>query len=176
MTAADDERVYQRLRGPGSIPTARPGTIRRPAPAADHPPAVPCTLYRLYGADGALLYVGISGSPAQRMKDHAHKPWWVEAASASFQHYEYRSHALAAERAAIKSERPKYNIQHNQPTPVSILAELEVEAELLALWGSAPDDDQAERVLDAWAAWRGVSSPSALYHGGVTTHPPDRCN
>jgi hypothetical protein len=36
----------------------------------------PYAVYRLYGADGVLLYVGIAWNLPQRMEDHAANKWW----------------------------------------------------------------------------------------------------
>lgn len=36
-------------------------------------------LYRLYDANGVLLYIGISGDPKRRFRQHARtKHWWPE--------------------------------------------------------------------------------------------------
>ncbi|MEU1663602.1 GIY-YIG nuclease family protein [Streptomyces sparsogenes] len=75
---------------------------------------VPTALYRLRNQDGELLYVGITDNPERRWKDHAKdKTWWPEVASRSIEWFPNRGHALAAEGKAIRSERPRHNIQHN---------------------------------------------------------------
>lgn len=73
------------------------------------------TLYRFFEDGGILLYVGISESAIQRMAQHsADKAWWSEVATVSIEHYSTRPDAMAAEKSAIQSERPLYNIVHNQ--------------------------------------------------------------
>lgn len=68
-------------------------------------------LYRLYGADGELLYVGISGWLDKRMGGHgAAQPWWKEVHHATVLWYETRVDADQAETEAIQGEHPKYNI------------------------------------------------------------------
>ena len=72
------------------------------------------TLYRIYGHDESLLYIGISGNPGRRFKEHQdNQPWWSETAGARFQHFETRAEAERAEPLAIRSEFPKYNKVHN---------------------------------------------------------------
>lgn len=62
------------------------------------------TLYRLYDADGGLLYIGIAGNPGRRFEQHAgDKPWWGQVARTELAHYPTRAEALDAERAAIAS-------------------------------------------------------------------------
>jgi hypothetical protein len=77
------------------------------------------TLYRFYAEDGALLYIGITGSIPERFRSHDRdKPWYGDAARATFQHYPNRDAVLDAERKAIIAEQPRYNVQHNGGNPV----------------------------------------------------------
>lgn len=41
------------------------------------------------------------------------KPWWTEVAEARVEHYPDRASVQLAEIEAIRTEHPKYNIQHN---------------------------------------------------------------
>lgn len=71
-------------------------------------------LYRLWDADGDLLYVGIACSPARRFAQHAReKPWWSDVETRTVQWHPTREEALAAERAAILNEWPRHNRVHN---------------------------------------------------------------
>jgi predicted GIY-YIG superfamily endonuclease len=73
-------------------------------------------LYRLYDADGHLLYVGVTGDPATRWHGHAHdKGWWPQVALRQVEWKATREEALAAEKEAIYTERPKYNVNHRYP-------------------------------------------------------------
>ena len=72
------------------------------------------TLYRFFGEDGTLLYVGISDRAIVRMAEHEiGKPWWPEVRSATFENYALRDHAEQAETRAIRSEHPVYNVRDN---------------------------------------------------------------
>lgn len=76
-------------------------------------------LYRIYDGDEQLLYVGISDRWDRRMAEHAQaQPWWPADATARLTRYPNRQAALAAERHAIKTERPRHNVVHNRhPQP-----------------------------------------------------------
>lgn len=72
-------------------------------------------LYRHFAADESLLYVGVSLSWPERTKAHSRKAEWFEQiARVSIEWFETREAALQAERMAIKSERPKFNVVHNR--------------------------------------------------------------
>lgn len=79
-------------------------------------------LYRLLDQDSRLLYIGITSSPIHRLFQHLEeKPWAPQITWQHVKRYEDREEALRAEELAIRSERPLYNIQHNQdrwPYPV----------------------------------------------------------
>ncbi|WP_145503177.1 GntR family transcriptional regulator [Streptomyces sp. CFMR 7] len=73
-------------------------------------------LYRLYGADDALLYIGISNDPDFRWKAHLYsdsKNWARLATRHVDQWFETRAKAEAAEVAAIQAEHPRFNGMHN---------------------------------------------------------------
>lgn len=71
-------------------------------------------LYRLYDAEGRLLYIGIAGKPEWRWIKHAaEKSWWAEVARRDTVWFSSRKEALAREAEAIVSEEPVYNVQHN---------------------------------------------------------------
>lgn len=71
-------------------------------------------LYRHYSSDGALLYVGISNRFHQRLKEHSKgSAWFPEISYVEVEHFDTRDQVRDAERQAIESERPKYNIVHN---------------------------------------------------------------
>jgi len=71
-------------------------------------------LYRFYDAGGRLLYVGISLSAVKRAAEHrGDKDWWPEVSRMEVKRHPTRAAALDAERAAIATEGPAYNVTHN---------------------------------------------------------------
>jgi predicted GIY-YIG superfamily endonuclease len=77
-------------------------------------------LYRLFGPDGTLLYAGVSDDWTRRLRQHWQtKQWAGEILGVTLETYSDRVAVLAAERKAIRAEKPLYNIQHNhrQPAP-----------------------------------------------------------
>lgn len=68
-------------------------------------------LYRHYDKDGKLLYVGISLSAAHRFSEHLNSSEWAASTgNMTVEWYETRKAAEEAERTAILSEKPIYNI------------------------------------------------------------------
>ena len=68
-------------------------------------------LYRYFDAEGALLYVGVTGDPVKRDREHAAtSPWRGSARRRTIEWYCSRTEALAAERTAIRRERPAHNV------------------------------------------------------------------
>lgn len=75
------------------------------------------TLYRLWTKPGdgwRLLYVGISRSWPNRMKEHREsKLWWWAVDRVDIETFCCERHAARAERVAIRSEHPIHNVTHN---------------------------------------------------------------
>ena len=72
-------------------------------------------LYRMYGNNDELLYIGISKSAFARFEQHSHtQPWINQVTRWEREPHPTREAALAAERAAIIREHPKHNIVHNR--------------------------------------------------------------
>jgi hypothetical protein len=70
-------------------------------------------LYRWYDASGDLLYIGISVQPWARAGHHVITQDWAEQmAVCVVEWHQDRAAAEAAERAAIKAERPRHNKTH----------------------------------------------------------------
>ena len=68
-------------------------------------------VYRAYGDDGRLLYVGIAEDVEQRFKEHERGAGWVDQlVQVDVEWHTDRKAALAAESEAIKSEWPLHNI------------------------------------------------------------------
>lgn len=73
-------------------------------------------LYRLYDADGRLLYVGISKRPVVRWAEHAVDKgdlWWSEVERKTVEWFDTREEAESAEVRAIREEKPEYNKAHS---------------------------------------------------------------
>lgn len=69
-----------------------------------------CALYRHFDATGALLYLGISLSPIERLSQHmSAAPWAEEITTITVQWHPDRKAAEKAEREAILTEKPKNN-------------------------------------------------------------------
>lgn len=67
-------------------------------------------LYRFFGVRAQLLYVGITGWPAERWTIHRTKSgWWHETTGLATEVYNDMRTALSAERAAIAVECPIFN-------------------------------------------------------------------
>ena len=71
-------------------------------------------LYRHYDKTGRLLYVGITNDPGRRWEQHRGKAWWTEVVNTKIEHFPDRTSVLEAERRAIVSERPWWNISGNK--------------------------------------------------------------
>jgi len=107
---------YQDGRGP--LPPA--GIHRRPwqgpSATARRLGRTQTALYRFFASDGRLLYIGITVDIATRWQSHAGSaPWWHLQASHTVEYYAHRADAEAAERAAVRIERPLYNVVYAEP-------------------------------------------------------------
>lgn len=77
--------------------------------------AVPTSLYRHFDAVGTLLYVGVSLSWPARTKAHAQgSRWFEQVAKVEIERFPTRALALEAERKAIQTESPRFNVVHNR--------------------------------------------------------------
>lgn len=85
-------------------------------------------LYRFVDSADRLLYVGITGNIDQRFTSHrGTKPWFREIADTRVEFFPDRESLELAEKVAIRTERPVYNIRDN-PTRCVIIPELRTEA------------------------------------------------
>lgn len=70
------------------------------------------TLYRAYGADDVLLYLGVTDALKKRVAQHRRSSdWFPDAVRWTEEAYPERDAALTAERTAIATENPLYNDQ-----------------------------------------------------------------
>jgi predicted GIY-YIG superfamily endonuclease len=75
-------------------------------------------VYRCFGTDGQLLYIGTTGKLGRRFASHAQKIWFLEVRGITLEWYPDEESALEAEAAAILAEQPKYNIIHKGPPKI----------------------------------------------------------
>lgn len=86
-------------------------------------------LYRHFNHDGDLLYVGISLSAAERLRQHVDGSCWrYEIARMEISWFESRQEALAAEKEAIKSEAPIFNRTHSARVKRAVPSDAEMVA------------------------------------------------
>jgi hypothetical protein len=74
----------------------------------------PYRLYRYFDANGTLLYVGISGQLAQRDKSHISRSKWMQlTAGSTVERRKTLARVKLAERIAIETEHPIFNVAYN---------------------------------------------------------------
>lgn len=97
-------------------------------------------LYRFYDADEALLYAGITNDPWRRWREHVlEKSWYPDSKYWTVTWYDSEPRARAAERRAIKGQRPRFNIADApEPIPVKFTVRAETVIVACALWLIAP--------------------------------------
>jgi predicted GIY-YIG superfamily endonuclease len=73
-------------------------------------------LYRVYDADGNLLYVGASVDAFTRLDQHRneHQPWWPSARTFTVTRYANGWTARYLEAVAIRDEEPIWNVRKEQ--------------------------------------------------------------
>lgn len=80
------------------------------------PVTAPHAVYRIFDAEGGLLYIGTSPNPMNRMHDHAsRKVWATRIASVRVEWFTNKADAMAAEITAIAAEGPEWNVHHRAP-------------------------------------------------------------
>ncbi len=80
----------------------------------------PHALYRFFGPEGELLYVGITNNPSRRFTQHGvEREWWSEVETIKMERHPNRDTVLQQEKLAIQQERPKYNVIHASGAPVT---------------------------------------------------------
>lgn len=77
----------------------------------------PTVLYRFFGFDDSLLYVGITHRLNERLSEHKRAKPWAEVARITLEHFDSREAALFAEGEAIRSELPAWNVVHSHRHP-----------------------------------------------------------
>jgi predicted GIY-YIG superfamily endonuclease len=73
------------------------------------------SLYRLYGADDQLLYIGVSASPRKRRMQHRlFTRWGRSVTRMDVDPACDLAAALAAEKVAVRTEQPEHNVHYNK--------------------------------------------------------------
>ena len=70
----------------------------------------PTCVYRFYDAEGVLLYVGLTMRFKERLSAHKRRDWWHLVSRCDVEWFDGREPAKTAEREAIATEDPTYNI------------------------------------------------------------------
>lgn len=119
----------------------------------------PTAVYRLYAADGSLLYIGETGDIRKRFYLHSRdKAWWPEVARATMCWYGSEAKALDAEQSAIRAEKPLHNARKANGSSKAVARPQDALAAYAAVHGVSMGD--AVRLLmgrtppSAWAAIR----------------------
>lgn len=73
-------------------------------------------VYRMFDAQGRLLYIGRTKDPGQRFADHSMKRWFPLVATITLEWFPSLTAADLAERQAIQEENPWYNIAETART------------------------------------------------------------
>jgi hypothetical protein len=102
-------------------------------------------VYRFYGSDRALLYIGSTNHPAMRWSRHGERqPWWPEVDAYQLEWWPDRAQAFTEEFKAIWAEAPRYNkrmlLQASEPQPI---------------------DEEVQRVFDAIQDVEQIADPEA---------------
>lgn len=79
----------------------------------------PCAVYRFYDELGSLLYVGIAHDPRTREANHRRKTWWPLVRGRHVEWMSDRHAAHVAEKAAIETETPRFNIAKGFIPPIT---------------------------------------------------------
>lgn len=75
-------------------------------------------LYRCYSEGDRLLYVGITMTPPARFASHRQSGlWWSQVSFIKLETFNSRSDLEIAERIAIETESPLYNVKHSRYNP-----------------------------------------------------------
>lgn len=109
-------------------------------------------LYRHFDENNSLLYVGISLSTFNRLSQHKdHSEWFKKIKNVTIEHFPTREEAMAAERQAIKSENPKFNIAMRK-TMAEIEKEQKEQNKITQL-AMAEKSKLTKRYVEHWLAY-----------------------
>lgn len=82
-------------------------------------------LYRMFDAQGVLLYIGKTINFFRRIDNHGRdKAWLKDVVNITCENYDTHRELLTAERSAIRAEKPFYNIVHNRDRSARALSKV----------------------------------------------------
>jgi len=68
----------------------------------------------MFDAEGSLLYVGRSSRGPRRFGEHRmNQRWWRSVETVKVEHFDFEREAVDAERLAIESEQPRFNVVYS---------------------------------------------------------------
>lgn len=108
--AIPDAPLIPNLKPSSRAPSRRGSSHRRSRPRTNKS----TFLYRYFDEDDELLYIGITDNLADRTHEHAWSSSWMDfAVRSTIERYKTRKEAEELEVQAIRSERPLFNMAHN---------------------------------------------------------------
>lgn len=91
------------------------GRQRIPMPKVQDLSSAPYWLYRCYDNADRLVYVGVTHDAHARLRSHSYRSWWAaDVEYVELEEIQGKAAALAAEKAAVHTEYPRWNIQHRR--------------------------------------------------------------
>lgn len=140
-------------------------------------------LYRHFGKSGELLYVGISLHPIARQSQHRRSAaWYQDIVSVTFEWHATRGEAEEAERLAIQTESPLYNVVHRPKLTVvgeegdvddSLQAAPKYKTPRQAMYAYKQSDAKIPMSIDTTyeggGSWR-ITAKTGLWQIALATH------
>ena len=72
-------------------------------------------VYRMFDADGVLIYIGYSTNVLRRIYSYTDFTWYRRIATVKIEHFKTKKEAQQAEKDAIFNESPLYNVSCQNP-------------------------------------------------------------
>ena len=115
-------------------------------------------VYRVFDANGRLIYIGSTRDLVSRFAQHERLSWWHELiADVTAVAYPEMDAARAAEEVAIQEEQPAFNVRHTTDGPVLTPAD----AEVAWRWRQAGGYFQSLALIDRLNEFRAATERAA---------------
>ena len=85
-------------------------------------------VYRCFDGSGGLLYVGMTNNLVRRIRTHQRSQWIWDVEALTAETYPDRTTAAAAERLAIRTENPRWNVKQSLAERSALLEHWQIEA------------------------------------------------